>query len=39
MCHVWANGEMYKRFWWGNLREGGHLKDLGVDEIIILKLI
>jgi hypothetical protein len=26
-------------FWWGNLREGGHLKDPGVDGRIILKLI
>ena len=26
-------------FWWGNLREWEHLEDVGVDEIIILKLI
>jgi hypothetical protein len=24
-------------FWWGNLRERGHLEVLGIDEIIILK--
>jgi hypothetical protein len=24
-------------FWWGNLREGDHLKDPGVDVRIILK--
>jgi hypothetical protein len=24
-------------FWWGNLREGDHLKDSGIDERIILK--
>jgi hypothetical protein len=26
-------------FWWGNVRERGHLKDLGIDKIIILKWI
>jgi hypothetical protein len=26
-------------FWWGNLREGDHLKDLGVDGRIILKWV
>jgi hypothetical protein len=26
-------------FWWGNLKEGGHLKDRGVDGRIILKWI
>jgi hypothetical protein len=25
------------RFWWGNLREGGHFEDPGVDWRIILK--
>jgi hypothetical protein len=23
--------EVYKGFWWGNLREGGHLEDPGID--------
>jgi len=26
-------------FWWGNLREGGHLEDPGIDGRIILRLI
>ena len=30
---------MHTGFWWGNLREGGHLKDPGVDGRIILKWI
>jgi hypothetical protein len=31
--------EVHTWFWWGNLRKGGHLKDLGVDGRIILKWI
>ena len=30
---------MHVRFWWGDLMEGDHLKDLGVDGWIILKWI
>jgi hypothetical protein len=26
-------------FWWGDLREGDHLEDLGVDRRILLKWI
>jgi len=26
-------------FWWGNLKERDHLKDLGMDEMMILKRI
>jgi hypothetical protein len=25
--------------WWGNLRDGDHLEDPGIDDRIILKLI
>ena len=30
---------MHTGFWWGNLRDGQHLEDLGVDVRIILKWI
>jgi hypothetical protein len=34
MCR---KGEVHTGFWWGNLREEGHLEDSGVDGRIILK--
>jgi hypothetical protein len=34
--NVWGRGEVLIGFWWGNLREGDHLEDPGVDERIIL---
>jgi hypothetical protein len=36
MWHVWK-GEVYKGFWWGNLRESYHLEDVVVDGRIILR--
>jgi hypothetical protein len=34
-----VRGEVHTGFWWGNLKGGGHLEDLGVDGRIILKLV
>jgi hypothetical protein len=34
-----GRGEACTGFWWGNLRERDHWKDLGVDGRIILRLI
>jgi hypothetical protein len=30
---------MYVMFWWGNLKEGDHLDNLGTDGRIIVKWI
>ena len=32
-----TGGEVYARFWWGNLRERDHLEPTGVDGRIILR--
>jgi len=32
-------GEVHTVFWWGNLGEGDHLEDLGIDGGIVLKWI
>jgi hypothetical protein len=39
MWHVWGKIEVHTGFWWGDLREGDHLGDPGVDGRIILKWI
>jgi len=30
-------GEVHTGFWWGNLREGDHLEDIGIGGRIILR--
>jgi len=34
-----GRGERHTGFWWGNLKERGHVEDLGVDGRIILQWI
>jgi hypothetical protein len=34
-----GRGEVHAGFWWGNLREGDHLQDSGIDWRIILNWI
>jgi hypothetical protein len=36
---LWGRAEVDTEFWWGNLRERGHLEDPGVDVGIILRWI
>jgi hypothetical protein len=36
---VWGKREVHTGFWWGDLREGDHLGDPGVDGRIKLKWI
>jgi len=31
----WGRAKVYAGFWWGNLRERGHLEDPGIDGRII----
>jgi hypothetical protein len=35
-CRTCGGGEVRTEFWWGNLRERGHLEDPGVDRSLIL---
>jgi hypothetical protein len=39
MWRVWGSGEVHTKFWWGVLREGDHLEDLGIHGRVILKWI
>jgi len=39
LLHVRVRGKVYTGCWWGNLRERGHLEDLGVDGRIIIRWI
>jgi hypothetical protein len=39
MRHVGGRVEVYKGFWWGNLRETDHMEDPGIDGRIILRWI
>ena len=39
MWQEWGRGEVYTGFWQGDVREGNHLEDPGVDGRIILKWI
>jgi hypothetical protein len=32
-----GRGEVHKKFWWGNMREGDHLEVQGVERNITLK--
>jgi len=36
MWCIWGIGEVYTGFWWGNLRERGHFKGLGI--LILIKM-
>jgi len=37
--HLWVRAEVYTGFWWGNLREKGHLEDPGVDERMSKRIV
>jgi len=37
MWHVWGTGKAHTGFWWGKLKVGFALKNIGIGECIILK--
>jgi hypothetical protein len=39
MQRVWRRREAYTGFWWGNMRDRGHLGDPDVDGKILLRWI
>jgi hypothetical protein len=39
MWHVWGRREMHTGFWWCNLKEWGHLKDIIIAGEKILQWI
>jgi hypothetical protein len=36
---MWGISEMHTGFWWGNAKERGYLKDLGIAKRIILMAV
>jgi hypothetical protein len=36
-CSTHGEGKVHSGFWWGDLREGDHMKDPGIDGRVILK--
>jgi hypothetical protein len=34
---VWETGEVNTGSWWGDLKERGHMGNLGVDVMMVLK--
>jgi hypothetical protein len=39
-CNAYVGrGEAFTGFWWGNLKERDHLRDPGVDRMILLRWI
>jgi hypothetical protein len=38
-CGTYGGEEKCIEFWWGNLKDGDHLEDLGLDSKILLKCL